>query len=351
MDNNFLFILTLSVVLYSLLIWGFKTLPGEKWQFIATLPLHKHNDGGWQGLNLTFYGLFSALAYGIAALIFLILTGSIHAPVSMVMMVLVLILAVCVPASSLLVRIIERKNHGFTVGGASFVGVVITPAAIWSVNLVLGGHYQSHLPMLPLFAAMIIAYSFGEGIGRLGCISFGCCYGKSLNETNKLFKSLFRSWNFTFFGELKKIAYASGLEGKKVIPIQAITAMIYTTTALIGTWFYLQSDYRTAFLLTIAVTQAWRVFSEFMRADFRGAMKFTAYQWMSLGSIGIAIVMVSMVAGQVPPASNISAGLSSVWNPVVLLSLQALMVFIFLFTGRSMVTDSKLSFHICHDRI
>ena len=46
----------------------FRHLPEERWQFVASLPLKKNDDGSWQGLNLTFYGLFTGLA------------GVIHAP-------------------------------------------------------------------------------------------------------------------------------------------------------------------------------------------------------------------------------------------------------------------------------
>ena len=42
----------------------FRHLPEERWQFVASLPLKKRHDGAWQGLNLTFYGLFTGLAGG-----------------------------------------------------------------------------------------------------------------------------------------------------------------------------------------------------------------------------------------------------------------------------------------------
>ena len=45
----------------------FRHLPEERWQFVASLPLKKRHDGAWQGLNLTFYGLFTGLAGGVAS--------------------------------------------------------------------------------------------------------------------------------------------------------------------------------------------------------------------------------------------------------------------------------------------
>ena len=65
------------------------------------------------------------------------------------------------------------------------------------------------MPMLETMGAIFIAYAFGEGIGRLACISFGCCYGKPLSECNPLIERIFQRWNFAFQGKTKKIAYAS----------------------------------------------------------------------------------------------------------------------------------------------
>jgi len=38
--------------------------------------------------------------------------------------------------------------------------------------------------------------------------------------------------HFTFHGKTKKIAYASQMEGIKVVPIQAITAIVYLMAVL-----------------------------------------------------------------------------------------------------------------------
>jgi hypothetical protein len=48
---------------------------------------------------------------------------------------------------------------------------------------------------------------------------------------------------------------------------------------------------------------------------------------------------------------EIVAGLNLLWNPAVLLFCQALWLAVFLITGRSMVTGSKLSFFVRADRI
>jgi hypothetical protein len=54
---------------------------------------------------------------------------------------------------------------------------------------------------------------------------------------------------------------------------------------------------------------------------------------------------------EIPGITDIAAGLGMLWNPAVLLFCQALWLAVFLFTGRSMVTGSTLSFFVRSDRI
>ena len=58
----------------------------------------------------------------------------------------------------------------FTVGGASFVGIILAPLIVWMFNVTL----DKSIPIVPFLAAVSIAYALGEGVGRLACISFGC---------------------------------------------------------------------------------------------------------------------------------------------------------------------------------
>ena len=60
--HNWLFILSKALLLAPLFIWSFRELPDERWQIICAIPVRKMADGSWQGLNLTYYGLFNALA-------------------------------------------------------------------------------------------------------------------------------------------------------------------------------------------------------------------------------------------------------------------------------------------------
>jgi hypothetical protein len=184
-----IFIIGLSVVLASLLLWGFKVLPKERWQVIGCLLSEKDPDGAWKGLNLTYYGFFNATAYLLAAVLFFILMGSLSVPVFGALAMLTAVLAICMPASKLIAFWVEGKANTFTVGGASFVGLITAPWIIQFINEEMGVRMDFNVPVLSVLAAIAIAYAVGEGIGRLACISFGCCYGKPLSACHPLLQS------------------------------------------------------------------------------------------------------------------------------------------------------------------
>ena len=45
-----------------------------------------------------------------------------------------------------------------------------------------------------------------------------------------------------------------------------------------------------AFVITIAVTQLWRLYSETLRADYRGGGEVSVYQWMAVAGVVYAAV-------------------------------------------------------------
>ena len=269
---NGLFVLTLGASLALLLAWAFRTLPQERWQILATIPIRKDRFGHWVGVNFTYYGVLTASASIAATMLFLLLMASVHVPLRVALAAVGLVLACCLPAAKLVARAVEGKQHTFSVAGAAFIGVLIAPLVVLLLTR-LGGADGVVLPIGPTIAAMTIAYVFGEGLGRLACISFGCCYGKPVTEAGRLARRWFDRFHFAFWGETKKIAYASGLEGIKVVPIQAMTSALYVLIGLVGVSLFLASWFRAAFVLLIVLSQVWRIYSETMRADYRGTRR------------------------------------------------------------------------------
>lgn len=348
-DLTMLAVFGLGIVAY--LWWGFKRLPAERWQILATLPDVKGSDGLWSGINLTWYGLLTANAYLVAVLVLLVLLGSLGISPLGIALLTALLLACCVPASRLVARLVEKKSHTFTVGGAVFVGMLITPFAVLFLNRTAGAMFSFHLPVMAAYAAIAIAYAFGEGLGRLACISFGCCYGKPLSTTPDWMKRLFNGRGFRFYGSTKKAAYADNLEGTELLPIQALTSVLYVISGLLGIGLFLAGHHLTAFLLTAGVTQGWRALSENWRADHRGAGNISAYQIMGLVGLAYAVAAALLLGNESVAAPIFRNGLLQLWTPAVVIFLQSIWLVIFCYTGRSTVTGATLSFHVHHDRV
>lgn len=332
--------------------WGFKKLPGEKWQFFASVPAGKCENGGWKGINFTWYGLLTANAYLVALAVMLVLMGSVGVPAIGTAILAASLLCCCVPASRIVARIVEKKTDTFTVGGAVFVGILIVPFLIALINRTAGTLLSFHIPVMAAYAAIAVSYAFGEGLGRLACISFGCCYGKPLSQTPGLLKGLFAGRGFVFFGKTKKIAYSGDLEGVEVIPLQAVTALLYTLCGVVTAWIFLNSYPTLAFLLASVVTQGWRSYSETMRADYRGESRISAYQIMGVIGVIYGLLAASFISAEtayIP--TDFATGLKGLWNPALILFLQSIWMLIFLYTGRSTVTGATMKFHVHKERI
>ena len=327
-------------------VWAFRALPREEWQILACVPRGKNASGSWRGLNLTFYGFFTANAYLLAAAVFLMLMGAAGVPAPASLALIALLLGICVPASRLIARHVDRTKSGFTVGGASFAGLLAAPGAILAVDALSSGPEGSHIPMMPALAAAAIAYVCGEGAGRLACISFGCCYGKPLTEAGPWASRLFRRFHFVFQGDNKKIAYASGLQGVRVVPVQALSVVLLSALGIASAALFFHARYTAAFLLTVVVSQAWRAYSETLRADYRGEGKISVYQTMALMALPLAAGMAAWIPGSSHVTADVAAGLAVLWHPGVLLSLQAIWFASFLYTGSSETTASVLSLHV-----
>lgn len=348
--HDLLFLFGLGFVLAHLLGWGFKHLPGERWQMLATVPIRKAKDECWQGSNLTYYGFFIATSQLLALILLLILLQAMDLSIGGAILAIGLVLACCIPSARLIAILVEKKRHTFTIGGASFVGIVLAPWAIELSNTLLAAH-NSPLPLIPVLAAMSIAYTLGEGLGRLGCISYGCCYGKPVKDCHKMLQWLFARLNFIFYGSTRKVVYEGQLAGEKLIPIQAITCVLYTIGALIGSYLFLIGLFTPALVVTVVLTQLWRILSETLRADFRGFGNVSAYQKMGL--ISVLYILGVLFFVQAAPSSDpeILDGLRGLWQPSIILGLQFLWLVFFITFGRSTVTTSTISFELIRKHI
>ena len=342
---NWLFVSTIALLLAPVYIWCFKALPRERWQIICAIPIKKMVGGSWQGLNLTYYGLFNAMALCAAVTLVLILTAAAGIPFGIFATIITVLLCICLPGSRIVARWVEKKPYTFSVGAASFLGIVLGPWLALLVEAAAKPLLAISFETMAVVSALMVGYTLGEGIGRLACISFGCCYGRPMDEMPPMVQRYFSWIAFTYNGDTKKIAYAHQLGGRKVFAIQAVTAVFYSITAMVGTLLYLQGRYSWAYFFCLLVTQGWRFLSEFLRSDYRGDRRISVYQIMSLLTIPYA-VLVLLVFPSSAHGADVLAGLQVLWNPAAILFLQVLWITMFVRTGRSQVTGSALSFHV-----
>jgi hypothetical protein len=361
------FLAVLMLAGHALIYWASKEMPQERWQFVATIPRRKLEGGLWDGLNLTWYGALTAIAFVFAVALVMLLAASVKASMAVVTIAALLLCAISLWASRAVAQWVEGIANTHTVGGALFVVVLVAPLVLLSVGWVgemIGwSHGLSNLQVLQILAAMVIGYTFGEGIGRVACISFGCCWGVRVDQLKGPMRKVFERLHFKFHGPTKKIAYASNLAGIAVVPIQAMTAIWHVWVGVMATWLFLIGQYAAAMVLAMALTQLWRFGSEFIRADFRGFGRITKYQWMALATIvvcalyalwlqplgGWSAAELQMAGAAVVAKPNLAAGLAALWSPWSMVILQGLFVAVFMKVGRSSVTKARMRLSMASD--
>ncbi len=348
--QNIIFITGLASVLSIIFFWSFRHLPNERWQILGAIPIYKQANGQWQGLNLTYYGLINACAVTFALAMTFILLGAVGLPMKTIIFSVCGVLMVFAPFAKWMAQLVEKKNNTFTIGGASFCGLVGSPLLILAVQPIISHWGSIQLPLMPFMASLAIGYAFGEGIGRLSCLSFGCCYGKPIERIPRLFQPIATHFCVVFHGETKKAAYAGRLNGQKVLAIQSITAVLYSISALTGVYLFLQGHHKSAYLICILVTQIWRILSEFLRADYRGNGTISAYQYLA-GIAAVAAVIYVFVLPGISLTADLGLGLGLLWDPVIILICQFVWISIFLFTGRSKTTAARVSLFVRSTRI
>lgn len=352
--SNLLFVLMLAGAMIPVLLWFYRVLPGEQWQFLAAFPVEKgdgmEQPGAWCGSNLTFYGLFLATGSLLGVTTFLLLLSGVGVGVGVSVALIIVVMAAAVGAAKGIARLVEDKPNTFTVAGGASAGLYLMPIVVW----VMGGlipELAGRGGVLVVMAALATAYLLGEGIGRLACISFGCCYGKPVAELSGLAAGIFSRLYATYHGETKKIVYASGLAGVKVVPIQAITSFLFVCVGLGAMYCFLEGRFSVSFGLAAIFSMAWRIVSEYFRADYRGEGRLSAYQKMGMVNIAFCIALLWMLSPADGLAVHLDNALVALWSPEVVLFLQTLWVGLFCYFGCSRVTGATLRFHVRTERV
>jgi prolipoprotein diacylglyceryltransferase len=335
MTDNALFVLGLVALVSVILAWGLRVLPRENMQILATIPLRRIEGNLWRGVNLTWYGVTQMTGMVLAIALALVLAGAARVPTHVLVLVIGVMLAVALPAAGLVARLVERRRGTFTMGGAVFAAALFLPWTTLALDVAFGSDHA-----VPIISALAVAYPLGEGIGRLACISFGCCYGRRMDDCGPWLHALFGWWPAVVVGTTRKAAYDGQCEGVPLVPAPALSALVLSSASL-GVSLFLDGDFRAAAVLSLSVAFLWRFASEFLRADDRGngrgkrrgKGRLTAYQWMALACL---VYVVSALGSLSTPVRqpDIHQGLALLASPLTLLALAALGVVVFRLPGR-----------------
>ena len=156
----------------------------------------------------------------------------------------------------------------FLVGGRVVLGGIVVGVtfAVW-----LFRHFK--LPVAGVLDAVLTGTALGMGIGRLGCLAAGCCFGKPTDAW----------WGITFTDPLAEQLNGPPL-GVALHPtqiLQAIEGFLFFAFLL---WLFnrrrFQGQIAAAFLLLAGLSRFW---IEFLRGDPRGAaVGISTSQWIGL---------------------------------------------------------------------
>ncbi len=341
-------LLLLCLIAWPIFRWGFRNLPGEGWQIAWVIPARNPSGDGlsWPAVNITFYGVISALAYAVAAFAYLFLMAAFGQSLVGASVYAGILLAIGVPASKWVNRVVEGQA-GHTIGGAVFTVIASALPALWLTQWCVGLVGEVRLDGLIAVTCASASYVLGESIGRLACLSFGCCYGKPISQCTSLQRALYGPSATVYRGRMKKIAYASNLDGEPVVAVQSIACVLLFALFVVVVWLLWRGHAPFALVAAISGSQLWRAYSETLRADFRGRDGFTVYQGMALIGAMLAPVYAWLLPSSAAPlVPQAALGWKSVLTVEVLLACQLLGLGILAFMGRSYITSARLDFQL-----
>ena len=165
-------------------------------------------------------------------------------------------------------------------GGLAFYGGFIgaLAMALWYVK-------KHHLPLWPLADLVAPSIAAGEAVGRLGCFSAGCCYGKPCHLP----------WAVTFTNPRSLAPLGIPLH-----PTQLYHALANLLIFLVLLWIYPRRKfYGEVFAAYLFLYGLGRFSIEFLRGDPRSYLgPLSLPQWFSMLAMGVSIILFLYLGGK-----------------------------------------------------
>lgn len=165
--------------------------------------------------------------------------------------------------------------------GATFYGGLVGGIAIFIIIYFIVGHFmfkdKRHLRRFRFLSDLAApCITFAHGMGRLGCLMAGCCYGA---ETE--------AWYGIYMVNL----------GKKVVPIQLYEAIFLLLLCALTAWMLIKRK-RYGLPVYLSVYGVWRFFIEYARTDYRGETFVSFLTPSQLTSVLLVLAAVVVFAGE-----------------------------------------------------
>lgn len=318
-----------------IIIWGLKNFSKDEFQFFCAIPYKKIEENTYDGINITFYGIISALSCSASVFLFLILIKFLNFPIKLAYFILITIFLTGLFASKALAYLIEKRKNTLTIGGATFVtGIISVPLIYFFIK----SFNVNETYFFPVLSSLATSYTFGEGLGRLACISFGCCYGKPAERYPYLPNFL----KIKFLSHTRKAVYDSNYKNLELINIQGIVVCLFTLLSLVSFILIMLEKYEIAFITSFTIPATIRFFSEFFRDDNRGfSHKISLYQFFSILLVIYSILVLYLFN---PLEVKISLIHKIYFSNLDLIFLVITFIMTLLHSGISKVTGSEIKF-------
>ena len=179
-------------------------------------------------------------------------------------------------------------------GGVFYGGLIVAFAVgFWYMR-------KHHLPVWPVADAIAPGLALGHVVGRFGCLLAGCCYGRPTTMP----------WGITFTNPLAAANVGTPLH-VALHPTQMYDAgaEFLILLFLLATEKYWRRRAGWTWWIYILLYGVSRFVIETFRGDPRGAvMGLSTSQWISLGLVPLAIVMIAVLWRRGPEPVRIAAG-------------------------------------------
>ncbi|KAF5373599.1 hypothetical protein D9758_000909 [Tetrapyrgos nigripes] len=307
-----------------------KVAASKAWTYSFDHPIHVQLPSN---IILTLYGPLMGLALSSLTLVSFTLT---HGPLQLLAVSLSVTVMFAVLFARILCLVYEDTIPVFL---RDPIRVFLRPG-FWlhggvfgaALGLSLCSYVLKLVDIRQVVPALCIGFPLYESISRLGCHTYGCCYGRIVRPGETSSSSLLK-----IFSPVTYVTYSAAavrhqpnLRGKPLYPIQKISSCLFFAqfVAILLLLAVGRLDKGTAGGISLTIHAIIRLWTEFYRNDFRGEI-WGIVPLTATGQIALLQCFVGLFMSLVWRAETVSIGSMDICNILTDTSAVICLVFIF----------------------